>query len=207
MSKTKIAGIGKIHIIPHKGKDGTDGHTPTREELEAILESLKVRHGEDGKQGEKGEKGERGERGEKGESIKGDKGDAGKDGKDGKDADIAPIVEKLTKEVEKRTLEHAQVIDRKVSSKTYDIDEIVGGVAFETVSKNLKSYPYELNYTGDNLTSLVYDLGGGLSITKTLSYTGDNLTSIVLSGTLPSGITTTKTLLYTGDNLVEVLYS
>lgn len=130
MSKTKIAGIGKIHIIPHKGKDGTDGHTPTREELEAILESLKVRHGEDGKQGEKGDKGERGEKGEKGDSIKGDKGDAGKDGKDGKDADIAPIVEKLTKEVEKRTIEHAQVIDRKVSSKTYSANEIEGLAEF-----------------------------------------------------------------------------
>lgn len=130
MSKTKIAGIGKIHIIPHKGKDGTDGHTPTREELEAILESLKVRHGEDGKQGEKGEKGERGEKGEKGDSVKGDKGDAGKDGKDGKDADIAPIVEKLTKEVEKRTIEHARVIDRKVSSKTYSANEIEGLAEF-----------------------------------------------------------------------------
>jgi len=81
-----------------------------------------------------------------------------------------------------------------------------GSETFESVSKNLKSYPYELSYTGDNLTSIVYDLGGGQSITKTLSYTGDNLTSIVLSGDIPA-IDTTKTLVYTGDNLTDITYS
>lgn len=78
---------------------------------------------------------------------------------------------------------------------------------FESVSKNLKSYPYELTYTGDDLTSIVYDLGGGLQIVKTLTYTGENLTEIVLSGDVPSGISTTKTLSYTGDNLTDIIYS
>lgn len=82
-----------------------------------------------------------------------------------------------------------------------------GESTFESVSKNLKSYPYELNYTGDNLTSIVYDLGGGLTITKTLAYTGDNLTTITLSGSVPSGADTVKTLLYTGDDLTDVSYS
>lgn len=75
--------------------------------------------------------------------------------------------------------------------------------SFETVSKNLDASGATLNYTGDNLTSIVYANG----ITKTLNYTGDNLTSVVLSGSTPSGISLTKTLSYTGDNLTGVAYS
>jgi hypothetical protein len=82
-----------------------------------------------------------------------------------------------------------------------------GDVSFETVSKNLKAYPATLNYTGENLTSIEYDLGGGLSIIKTLNYTDGSLTSVVLSGDTPAGISLTKTLDYTGDNLSGVSYS
>ena len=79
---------------------------------------------------------------------------------------------------------------------------------FETVSKNLKTYPYSLNYTGDKLTSIEYDLGGGDSITKTLNYSLELLTTIVLSGTLPSGIgATTKTLTYSSGRLSTITYS
>jgi hypothetical protein len=78
---------------------------------------------------------------------------------------------------------------------------------FESVSKNLKSKPYALTYTGGVLTSIVYTLGGGLFITKTLGYTGSNLTTIVLSGDTPSGITLTKTLTYTGGVLTGIAYS
>jgi hypothetical protein len=74
---------------------------------------------------------------------------------------------------------------------------------FETVSKNLDSTDATLNYTGDDLTSIVYSNG----ITKTLNYTSDNLTSVVLSGATPSGISLTKTLTYTEDNLVGFSYS
>lgn len=88
------------------------------------------------------------------------------------------------------------------------LNELSGGVvSFETVSKNLKSYPSVLNYTGDNLSSIVYDLGGGLSITKTLNYTNGILTSIVLSGDTPSGISLNKTLSYTGSSLTSITYS
>lgn len=80
-------------------------------------------------------------------------------------------------------------------------------VSFETVSKNLKAYPFSLNYTGSNLTSIVYTVGAS-SITKTLNYTSNVLTSIVLSGSgLPSGISLTKTLNYTGTDLTSVSYS
>jgi hypothetical protein len=78
---------------------------------------------------------------------------------------------------------------------------------FEKVSKNLKNYPYALNYTVDDLTSVVYDLGGGLFITKTLNYSLGKVTSIVLSGDTPSGILLTKTLTYTVDKLTGVAYS
>lgn len=77
---------------------------------------------------------------------------------------------------------------------------------FETVSKNLKSFPYALNYTVNVLTSIVYTVDAG-TITKTLNYTGNKLTSIVLSGNTPSGIDLTKTLNYTGDALTSVTYS
>jgi hypothetical protein len=78
---------------------------------------------------------------------------------------------------------------------------------FEIYSKNLKSYPATFNYTGSDLTSVVYDLGGGLSVTKTLHYTAGDLTSIVLSGDTPVGINLTKTLTYTAGNLTGVSYS
>ena len=77
---------------------------------------------------------------------------------------------------------------------------------FETVSKNLESYPYELNYTGDQLTSIVYTTPDG-TITKTLSYSGSQLITITLSGNTPSGIYLVKTLTYTGDVLTSISYS
>lgn len=79
--------------------------------------------------------------------------------------------------------------------------------AFETVSKNLKSYPYTLTYGVDGIDTIVYDLGGGLSITKTFNYTLGVLTSIVLLGDTPSGIELTKTFGYIGVDLTSVLYS
>jgi len=74
---------------------------------------------------------------------------------------------------------------------------------FETVSKNLKSVWYTLNYTSWELTSIVYSNG----ITKTLNYTSSKLTSIVLSWTTPSWIDLTKTLTYTWDTLSSISYS
>ena len=79
--------------------------------------------------------------------------------------------------------------------------------AFETVSKNLKSYPYILNYGVDGIDTIVYDLSGGLSITKTFTYAAGILTTITLSGDTPSGIDLIKTLSYTGIDLTSVAYS
>lgn len=103
--------------------------------------------------------------------------------------------------------------DMEVEDRKILIQSITGGSdvdlseyythTFETVSKNLKSIPSTLSYTGDDLTSITYSNG----IIKTLNYTGDNLTSIVLSGSTPEGIDLTKTLSYVGDDLTEITYS
>jgi len=79
--------------------------------------------------------------------------------------------------------------------------------SFETVNKNLESYPKTLSYTGDFLTQVTYTTLSG-SIVKTLSYdVSDRLETITLSGDIPSGIDTVKTLVYTGDNLTGAVYS
>lgn len=77
---------------------------------------------------------------------------------------------------------------------------------FETVSKNLKTWDYTLNYTSGDLTSIVYTNGID-TVTKTLNYTSGDLTSIVLSGDTLGGIDLTKNLTYTGDQLTAVAYS
>lgn len=78
---------------------------------------------------------------------------------------------------------------------------------YETVSKNLKSYPYAIAYGVDGISTMTYDLGGGDSIVKTFNYTTGVLTSIVLSGDVPGGIPLTKTLGYTGSDLTSITYS
>lgn len=77
---------------------------------------------------------------------------------------------------------------------------------YETTAKNLKSYPYTFNRTGDVLNSIVYTTPTGI-ITKTFNYSGDNVSSIVLSGDTPSGIDLTKTFNYTGSVLTSITYS
>lgn len=101
-----------------------------------------------------------------------------------------------------QTSSYRFVTDTEKALWNASIDE-----AFETVSKNLKSKPFVLNYTTGLLTSIVYTVGVGQTITKTLNYTGGVLTSIVLSGDTPSGISLTKTLNYTGSSLTSVSYS
>ena len=96
------------------------------------------------------------------------------------------------------------VLTGEISSHTHP-----GGLdpSYETVSKNLKGYPYVITYNGDDIDYITYDLGGGLSIVKTFNYTVDDLTSLILSGDTPSGIDLTKTLSYTGDDLTSITYS
>jgi phage baseplate assembly protein gpV len=75
--------------------------------------------------------------------------------------------------------------------------------SFETVAKNLSAVDATLNYSGGELTSVVYASG----VTKTLNYSGGDLTSVVLSGSTPGGIDLTKTLAYSGGDLTSISYS
>jgi hypothetical protein len=76
---------------------------------------------------------------------------------------------------------------------------------YETVSRNLKSYPATLSYAAGELSSISYATPGG-AVVKTFNRVAGRLASIVLSGALPSGIATTKTLTYSGDTLTGVAY-
>lgn len=82
-----------------------------------------------------------------------------------------------------------------------------GGWTFEYVNKNLEGYNYSLTYSGNNIQTKVFDLGGGQFITATYNYTGNNLTSIVFSGDTPLGLILTKSFFYTANKLTSVTYS
>ena len=88
------------------------------------------------------------------------------------------------------------------ASTTEGIEE-----AFETVARNLSSFPYTFSYDDDELSSITYTIGGGRSVVKTFNYTNGVLTSIVLSGNTPNNINFTKTFAYEGDSLTGVTYS
>lgn len=79
---------------------------------------------------------------------------------------------------------------------------------FETVSKNLKAYPYSLGYgQSGQLSTITYTTPIG-SIIKTFNYDGGKLVSISLSGSgVPTGIRTVKTPVYSGDKIIDWLYS
>lgn len=89
------------------------------------------------------------------------------------------------------------------------VEVVTGGTEyFESVSKNIKSYPYEFTYTGGgDIDYVTYDLGGGQSIIKTFNYTSGDITSIVLSGDTPGGISLTKTLSYMSGNIDNIVYT
>ena len=78
---------------------------------------------------------------------------------------------------------------------------------YETVNKNLKAYPYELNYVSRDLDTIVYTLPDATIITKTYTYTTGDLTKVVISGNTPVGIQLTKTLSYSSGDLIAVVYS
>ncbi|MFH1859610.1 MAG: hypothetical protein ABH870_01130 [bacterium] len=108
-------------------------------------------------------------------------------------------------EVETKLATKADLVDGKIP--TDQIPSSLGGNTFETISKNIENHPYVVTYGSNGLEAIIYNFGGGLSITKTFNYTEGVLMSIVLSGDTPPGITLTKTLNYTNGNLTGVTYS
>lgn len=97
-------------------------------------------------------------------------------------------------------------LDKPISNATQAALDLKLGEAFETVSKNLRSWNATLNYTSGDLSSITYTDGVD-TITKTFNYTSGDLTSIVLSGDTPAGIDLTKTLSYTSGDLTNITYS
>lgn len=91
----------------------------------------------------------------------------------------------------------------------YPVISATGGLSesFETVSKNLKAYPYTITYASGDIDTIVYDLGGGMQITKTFGYTSGDVTSITLSDDTPGGIDLIKTISYVGGAVDNVVYS
>ena len=88
------------------------------------------------------------------------------------------------------------------ASTTEGIEE-----AFESVARNLSSFPYALSYNNDELSFITYSMGGGKEVVKSFNYIDGVLTSIVLSGNTPNSIALTKTFAYEGDSLTGVTYS
>lgn len=205
---------GEKGDIGEKGKDGEKGDV-----------GLQGKQGDTGKQGERGEQGEKGERGDNGKDGKqGPKGEQGPAGKDGISPEIGEIV------IDYKQITNTPQIQEIVwkatqSSKTTSLSELddvdlsgltktdgkyvltPGGSSaetFESVSSNLKSYDYVINYdVSGNVSTIVYSNG----VTKTLNYTSGDVSSIVLSGSTPSGISLTKTLTYSLGDVVGITYS
>lgn len=103
------------------------------------------------------------------------------------------------------------IVGKATAQEIADLNQSGGGAVdtFETFSKNLKAYNKTVNYDANNdITTVVFDLGGGLQVTKTYNYLPNNdIDSIVLSGDIPNNINTTKTLSYNNDNVVAITYS
>lgn len=76
---------------------------------------------------------------------------------------------------------------------------------FEIYSKDLKQYPYILNYNQNQLSSIVYSTLNG-TIVKTFTYASNRLSLITLSGDLDESITKNKQFNYTDDKLTSVTY-
>lgn len=105
----------------------------------------------------------------------------------------------------------------QIASKTYDASEIVGladfiaengtGAGFEYISKNISNYDTTFAYSGGDLSTITYAAPGG-DIIKTFSYSGGDVSTIVLSGNVPASVTeTTKTFSYSGGNVSGYVYS
>ncbi len=80
---------------------------------------------------------------------------------------------------------------------------------FETISKNLKQYPYSLSYNvSGNLTGIYYSIGASTYVAKQLSYDSSGLlTTVSLTGSPVPSTSLFKHLYYSGSALTGVSYS
>jgi hypothetical protein len=118
-----------------------------------------------------------------------------------------PVWELITKSTfGLENVDNTSDLNKPISNDTQAALDLKLENSFETISKNLKSFNYTFNYTGELLSSITYDTLDG-DIIKTFNYTDDKLTSIVLSGEIPLGIYSTKTFTYSGEELINITYS
>ena len=115
--------------------------------------------------------------------------------------DVSVTVDNTTQPVSVAVTESVTTVDVNIQNVSANWAE-----SFDTVSRNLRGFPYIVYWDGDSIDYVVFS-NGITSITKTFNYTGDKLTSIVLSGDTPNGISLTKSLLYSGDKIQSVTYS
>jgi hypothetical protein len=137
------------------------------------------------------------------------------------------IVSNVTQNLPVESVVNTAIVTSKIDSNTNVVSNLYGGTqgpkgekgdkgdkgefgdftfTFETVSKNIKQYPYSFNFSGSQLQSIVYDLGSGQQITKTFNYTGSLLTSISMAGD-SEYLPITKNFVYSGNRLVSVNYT
>ena len=81
------------------------------------------------------------------------------------------------------------------------------GQTFETINRNMKAYPSSLSFLGGFLNTVIYDLGGGDTITKTFGYSSGVISTIILSGSVPLGISIAKSFTYESGKLKSISYS
>lgn len=79
-------------------------------------------------------------------------------------------------------------------------------VTFETLSKNLNAYPFDITYDGSQISYIVYTLPSSDTIIKTLNYSGSLIESIEITGTGISGAIYTKILSYSGSTITGATY-
>ena len=94
----------------------------------------------------------------------------------------------------------------KINGATSGLSVSLLEESFESIAKNIKSYPFANTFTDGLLTSVVYTLPSG-TITKTVNYASGRVSSIVLSGATPIGIDLTKTINYSDGVVSSVSYS
>jgi len=81
----------------------------------------------------------------------------------------------------------------------------LGFASYETITKNLNSYPYTINYSGTYISNIVYTVPGG-TITKTYSYGNSLISSVALTGSVLPHVFT-KNLVYTGNSVTSATYT
>lgn len=210
-----------------EGKEGTPGLQGEQGE-----KGEKGDTGEQGPQGLPGEKGEKGDTGEQGpQGEQGEKGDPGEQGPEGPmgpagefpSAQLESLLSQAREAAYGDTSDLLDMNNQQIQGQLSSLSDMIGAAGgktdspeedtsidlsdYEVINKNLNSYPYTISYSGDDISSIVYTVGGN-SITKTFGYSGSDLTSVTLSGDLPDGLTeTTKTLAYTNGTISSITYS